>query len=525
MKIPKVGLILEYQNVFDQPIPKDRIDLLKKNDISKIEVLARLCLINSMLSPRLSVRFDYSKSTQENILDKIISIDKNHPAIPLIKRKLDEKSIIFNRPANLFAIMEILNSDLRDGYLCVNRATNEVNDDHDTENPDLETLNASLIAYNELFENVDPIHIAYRGKRLFEYLAENEIYGNSFKEYIHQISGTDLKGYLVEVLSIAFSQNSTAEEFNYYYKLEEENQLFNSFSERTVPISIGNQQEALDIRKSPIYRVDQNSFMLMDKAFLVEKCFNLIIWDFLFEKLLKDADSSKRSAIIKSYRSVIGYFFEDYVREKITNGLHYLQHPKPRLFDDLKVNGVELGDVYIQQNKKILLAEVKSSGIPSKSKYGESLSDLYDHDKPKFFKTHGLDQLVTNLENLMQNPKDYNPKLDLKKRHTIFPVIITNEVLLTLGFTIHVFNKEFDQRFDRTKYPSQDIKPLMILHTSDLDFLEEYLKDKSINLFDFLTNHIAKFRFIPKLPMSYDTMRPRHNGNIGKLIFGEKQTN
>jgi hypothetical protein len=183
MKIPKVGLILEYQNVFDQPIPKDRIDLLKKNDISKIEVLARLCLINSMLSPRLSVRFDYSKSTQENILDKIISIDKNHPAIPLIKRKLDEKSIIFNRPANLFAIMEILNSDLRDGhiddlvsnvqeldffeyYLCVNRATNELNDDHDTENPDLETLNASLIAYNELFENVDPIHIAYRGKRL-----------------------------------------------------------------------------------------------------------------------------------------------------------------------------------------------------------------------------------------------------------------------------------------------------------------------------------------------------------------------
>lgn len=539
MKIPKVGLILEYENVLERQRPNDRIEHLRKSKISKIEVLARLCLINSVLSPRLSVRFDYTKTTQEKILDIIMSIDKNHPAVSIIKKKLDEKSIIFNRPSNLFAMMEIMNSDLQDGaknepvsnvqelaffeyYLCVNNATNELNKDHDSNNPDLETLNASLLGHNELFENIDPIHIAYRGKRLFEYLAQNSIYGDSFKEYIQQISGTDLKGYLVEVLSIAFSENSEKEEFNYYYKLETENQLFNSFSERTIPISIGNQQEALDIRKSPLFRIDQNSYMLMDKAFLVEKCFNLIIWEFLFEKLLKGVvDSSERKKVIKSYRSVIGYFFEDYVREKIMNGLHYLQHPKPRLFDDLKLRGVELGDVYIQQNKKILLGEVKSSGIPSKSKYGKSLADLYDSNKPKFFKIHGMDQIITNLENLMQNSKDYNPKLDLKKRHTIFPVIITNEVLLTTGFTIHFFNKEFDQRFDRGKYPTHDIKPLMILHTSDLDFLEEYLKDKSIDLFDFLSRHISKFLFIPKLAMSYDKYRPRYNKNIYELIFGE----
>lgn len=537
--IPKIGLILNYKNIFEREAPTDRLLHLKKNGISKIEVISRLCLINSILSPRLSVRFDYSINTQHKILDKILSLDKNQLAIQIIKKKIDEKSLIFNRPSNLFALMEILNSDLRYGdkndsvsnvqeldffeyYLCVNHETNQLNKDLDSENPDVETLNASFIAHNEYFENIDPIHTIYRGKRLFEYLEKDSTYGNLFKEYILKISGKNLKEYLLEILSIFLAADNEKEEFNFYYKLNNELVIFNSFSERNIPIEIGNQIEALNIRKSPLYKVDETSYMLMDNKLLMEKCYNLIIWEFLFEKILISIPKEKRGGVISNYKSVIGYFFEDYIREKIENSLPFLKNPKPKLFDDLKIGGREIGDVYIRQNKKILLGEVKSSGIPSKSKYGENLSEFYGNDRANFFKIHGLNQLITNLNNLLDNPSEYDEKLNFTKKHIIFPVIITNEVALTLGFTIHIFNKEFNSRFDKSKYPLHDIRPVMILHISDIEFLEEYLKDKSIKLFEFLNVHLNKYKFIPKLSMSYDNLRPRYNKRIGKLIFSKE---
>lgn len=536
--IPKVGLILDFQNVFEQTAPADRLAFLKRNGITKNEVLSRLSLINFMLSPTISTRFDYSQEMQHSILDKMLSIDNSHAAIGVLKKKISENAIIFNRPTNLFAMMEIINSDLPEGtkdtkvsniqeidffgyYLSVNHETNTIGSDYDPKKPDLEHLNISFIAHNEYFEDVDPIQTVYRGKKLFEWIESNTDYKDLFNEYIFEISGKNATEYLIEIVSIFFASESAKEEFNFYFKLDSEVPIFKSFSDRTIPINIGNQLEALDIRKSPIYQLDNESYILLDNKFLLEKCYNLIIWDFLFEKLVKEKTDRERKRIIIEYRSSIGYFFEEYVREKIDKSLPHMKHPKPKLFDDLKIGGKEVGDIYIRENKKVILGEVKSSGIPSKSKYGETLSDLYANDRPKFFKIHGLDQLITNLNNLLTNPNEYDTKLDLSKKNTIFPIIVTNEVALTLGFTIHVFNQEFNSRFDRSKHDNQLIKPVMILHISDLEFLEQYLKDKSINIFDFLCQHYRKFDIIPKLSMSYNHLAPLHDKNVGALIFGD----
>lgn len=537
--VPKIGLILDYQNVFEQTLPNDRLALLARNGIIKNEVLTRLSLINFMLSPTRSTRFNYNRDMQHLILDKMLTIDNTHSAIDIIKKKIDDNSILFNRPANLFAMMEVINSDLPTGskdtqvsnvqeldffqyYLCVNHETNTIGSDYDHANPDLERLNVSFIAHNEYFQDIDPIQTVYRGKKLFDWIESNSDYKEPFTEYISTVSGKSVSEYLVEILSIFFATGSSKEEFNFYFKLAKDVPIFNNFSERTIPIQLGNQLEALDIRKSPIYQLDEESYILLDNKFLLEKCYSLIIWDFLFEKLAKGKEGAERKKIIIEYRSSIGYFFEDYVREKIENSFPHIKHPKPKLFDDLKIGGKEIGDIYIRQNKKVILGEVKSSGIPSKSKYGDTLDDLYANDRDKFFKIHGLDQLVTNLNNLLSNPSEYDDKFNLSKKNTIFPIIVTNEISLTLGFTIHVFNQEFNSRFDRLKHEGQEIKPIMILHISDLEFLEQYLKDKTINVFDFLSQHYRKFDFIPKLSMSYSHLPPKHDKNVGSLIFGNQ---
>ena len=538
-KTPKVGLILDYYNVFEKAMPDDRIAFLSKRGITKNEVLSRLCLINFMLSPTVSARFDYSQGMQHSILDKMLTIDNANPAIGILKRKIDENTIVFNRATNLFAMMEIINSDLPAGgkdtpvnnmqeldffgyYLCVNHETNKIGSDYDSEKPDLERLNVSFLAHNEYFQDIDPIQTVYRGKKLFDWIESDPKYKEAFTGYILEVSGKSVSKYLVEILSIFFAKGSSKDEFNFYFKLDKDVSIFNSFSKRTLPIEFGNQLEALDIRKSPIYRLDEDSYMLLDNKFLLEKCYSLIIWDFLFEKLVKGKDDKERKKIIIEYRSSIGYFFESYVREKVENSLPHLKHPKPKLFDDLKISGKEIGDIYIRQNKKIILGEVKSSGIPSKSKYSDTLDDLYANDHDKFFKIHGLEQLITNLNNLLSNPSEYDDKLDLSKKNTIYPIIVTNEISLTLGFTIHVFNKEFNSRFDRSKHEGQVIKPVMILHISDLEFLEQYLRDKTLVIFDVLSDHFKKFDIIPKLSMSYAHLPPRHPQNVGELIFGDQ---
>lgn len=539
MKKMKKGLVLEYQNVIGEAVPTDRISILKKSGISKTESILLIAYINSQISPRISARFDYSIESQQKIFDYIFRIEPNNILKNNLRKKITSENLIFNRTSNLWAYTDIINSDLHTGekddpvssdmlmaffqyYLCVNNATNVLNKDIDENEPRVEVLNASLLASNEYYEHIDPINTFYRGNKLLTFLENHDEYGDAFKKYIFELTGKTVKEYLILLMSIYFSDHSSTE-FSFYYRLDVEEKAFEVFSVRETPVS-GNQMEALHLRKSPIYKLNDRDFVILDDKFLLEKSYNLIIWDFLFEKLLAGVIDANRGKIVKKYRSQIGYFFEDYIKELIEYSLPFLKHPKPKLFDDLKVGGIEIGDIFIRQNKKILIGEVKSSNINSRSKYGESLSELYDHDRSKFFKTHGLDQLVTNLTRLCDQPSLYDVKLDFSKRHEIYPVIITNERTLTVGFTIEIFNREFNTRFNRANYPCLDIKPLLIIHISDLEFLQEYLKLKRINLFNFISDHQKKYAYQLKLSMALGALSPLHRKDIGTHIFGEQNS-
>lgn len=529
----KKGLVLEYQNVFNEALPADRISILQKSGISKTEAILLIAFINSHISPRISARFDYSTSTQHKIFDYILRIEPNVSLKNALRKKIKDDNLIFNRTSNLWAYTDIVNSELQPGekndsvssemllaffkyYLCVNNSTNELNSDIDESEPTVELLNASILASNEYYEHIDPINTFYRGNKLLTFLENHDEYGDAFKKYIFKLTGKTVKEYLVLLMSIYFSDHAD-EEFGLYYRLETEEKAFETFSLRDLPVS-GNQLEALHVRKSPIYKLSDSNFVILDDKFLLEKSYDLIIWEFLFEGLLVDKENDERARIIKKYRSQIGYFFEEYIRELIEYSFPFLKHPKPKLFDDLKVGGIEIGDIFIRQNKKILIGEVKSSNINSHSKYGESLSALYDNDRSKFFKTHGLDQLIANITRLCDNPTLYDEKLEFSKRYEIYPAIITNERTLIVGFTIEIFNREFNSRFDRTKYTNLDIKPLLILHISDLEFLQEYFKLKKINLFNIIKENQKKYQFQLKLSMTLGELSPLHRKDMSKYL-------
>ncbi|MCB9224152.1 MAG: hypothetical protein H6582_08260 [Crocinitomicaceae bacterium] len=524
MNLPNIGIVLDYENLYGIPEPKDRIDFLKRSGISKTEVLARLALINGLLMPRNSIYFDYSKKKQIEILNHLLRTESTGKT--RLKNILKDKVLIFNRPSNVFGMMEIINSDLinetENGqtnelqeqkfieyYLCLNKATSQYSHKN-VKNPSLEELNAGILAYNELFQNTDPVMTIYKGILLFKHLVVESKYSKDFEEYLMREVGKDWKSYLTEIGSLFLFSGSTKEEFSQFIKQEGENPVIERLSKRELPIKIGNQLEALDIKKSPLYEFDKNSYVILDRRFVLDKCYNLIIWEFLFDSLLYGVkDPKQRKSIIKEYKGEIGKFYEGYIEDSLRRAFHFLKHPEPKLFDDLLEKGNEKGDIYIRHNKRILFGEVKSSNIPSASKYGKSLKDFYGDDRDKFFKDHGLTQLVKNLKSFLDDPHNLDAKFQLGKKHTIYPIIITRDISLTVVFTIHLFNKEFDSLFNRLHYSAHEIKPLMILHTSDLEQMEQNLADRKFKIFNILDKHFKKHEILPGIKYSLVKYKPK----------------
>lgn len=525
-----IGLILEYERVFNEALPQDRMNLI--STLNKTEVLGLISYINFQLSPIHSARYDYTQKKQHEILTYILRLESDKRVLRYFENLIDNNTFLFNRPTNLWAITEVLNSDLPDDsedgqvnnvqllnflryYLCVNSETVKVATPN-SENPSFEELNASIIAHNEYFLDVDPLYTLYRGKALFDYINRSEKYAENFHEYISERYAISSNEYMLKIASIYFLNNSDNNEFKFYYRFENAPCLVvHRFSERVLPVYEDYNLEAKHIRKSPFYNVSDNKYYLLDNRFLLEKSCDFMIWDFLFDKLIpEDADNETRKKYIKDYKSFIGYFFESYVRGIINYSFHFLKHPKPKLFDDLKIGGVEYGDIYMRKNKKILFGEVKSSNVPSNSKYGESLDKLYNRDQNLFFKNHGLTQVVKNLKKLMSTPENYDLMLDINKQQIIYPVIITNERLLTVGLFVQIFNERFNREFDRTLFPKHIIKQLQIIHISELEFLSRYINEKKLDIFDFLDYHFSKNKFSLRLSMSYRNLKPFYINDI-----------
>lgn len=127
--------------------------------------------------------------------------------------------------------------------------------------------------------------------------------------------------------------------------------------------------------------------LILDNSFLTEKLYESFINDFWFE-------SVKQAGIdVRSYKSSIGHFFEDYAVHILKQSFNFLKHPSPKALHELLAspNGtqVELADIYIRQNKKVLIGQIKSTGIYSDQQY-DTAQSLFKNKEDYFYDVFGL---------------------------------------------------------------------------------------------------------------------------------------
>jgi len=542
--IPTAQLVLGYKEYFKTNPPQDRLSILQ--GICKRNLITEFSGLNYRLKPSTSKYHDTSLETQIKELQYFCGIDENlHKEYSRIADSYtpnkEDHPLIFIRQTCLFALEEIIQSNLPviedfnmarieiwdsifKYMLAVNTAITAISEETEGEAVNFETINPKMLPLNELNISIDPIYTPYRGYRLLEYLSTHELLKDKLIEYFKENYEVTYDYFVYETLGMSFNNKNENPQLRFYYNVSEaSNKLFERLSQIHESSEIS---KFLSLRKFPFYKNKRNSYILMDANFLLEKTYSQFINDFWFDGIRKfqTADGSEYMDIRK-YRSIVGYFFETYVTEIIRYSFEKSKHYAIKLFDELKINKkagvVEIADLYLRFNSKIILGQVKSTNIYDKEKYGGTIDIFYNNNRAKFFDTYGLSQLIQSIRLLDNSLSEIDRKFPRCKSYKIFPVIIVNEKGLQTPLMGKIFQDRFIELLGEFKNKKVHIYPLTIIHVSDLENIQDSLNENPNQIWDLLKYHCRNPHFMPPFYNSIIRRNIRTNYNRSYTIYND----
>lgn len=506
--LPKILLLLGYKDVFGQDRPKSPINLLK--DIPKKNLLAELAHLNYQIKPIREFSDDNSPKTQGDFIRQYTFFDKKlgiHLADVLDEHLFQNKRVvIFNRPACIYAIEEILSADMIedddefkfkaedwDNYIryliSVNSIITQVSESPD--NVTFEDLNPKLLALNEVAIIDNFYSSLYRGWKMIQYLSASK-FGTLLTEYIVERYNCDLSNYFKQVLQIFIVNSPADSKMAWVYNIHDHDvDFFNGLSIREKqndPIKL------LSIRKSPFYHSRDNQFYLLDSNITIQKCNDQLLNDFWFDKL-KPLSGSEKFINIKNYRSHFGMFIESYLLELFRFMFGNAEHYKLYCFDELKVisggSEIEIADFYVRFSKKILIGEVKSTKIYDQAKYAGDLDKLYNENREEFFKRVGVDQLVQHLFEMYDHMENLDEGFSKDDSYKVFPMIVISDTSFITPLMPEAINKRFNELIDRDKLPKYKISSVVISSIGDLELIEGTVCDTPKEIWNLLRIHAS----------------------------------
>ena len=409
--LPTSNVVLGYKDILGVEPPQNRLDLIK--NISKDHIIAELAGLNFRLKGRFSKEVDSSIHAQQRELLYFCGGDKYlaNKYISLINKLVDgKKTNLFSRQSCMFGIEEVLRSDIPVIYnykmsrpvwepllqylFCINEYISQQKKS-EGEVVTFESLNPKLLPLGESILLNDPLYIMYRGLRLMDYFAKDKELQNHLAAYFKDCYNISYERFIFEILQMFFANEHQNKDMNFYYILPESHPVKFLFDKLSQRFSQAETIKLLDIRRGPFYHGDKGHYVLTDNSILLDKAYQQFINDFWFDYLKGKNKLNGKEFKFQDYKSIIGYFFEDYVQEIVTSALKGNADYFIKMFEELKIKEKnkeeEKGDIYIRHRRKIMLAEVKSVSLYDNEKYGGTIEALYKNDRDKFFDSFGVD--------------------------------------------------------------------------------------------------------------------------------------
>lgn len=549
----KLTLILDYKHFYGCDPPENRLSIIK--NISKKHLIYEIAGLNYRLKPNNELEYDVSLETQVAELRYFCPIDDNlyNHHIKIASKYTKSKTeypLIFNRVANLFALEEILNySDLEDIEDFVMRKTEvwesifkyllSVNSEITRVTPiknseiTIEKISAHSLVLNELLLYENPLLTPYRGLQFINYLSKHDIYGPEIETYFKNIIQSEKDRFIFNLLSLGIANKQKIKSNEFVYFTENGDNFLDYLSKNRItnkdPLSL------LSIKKTPFYKDSNNKYIVLDINFLISKSYNFFINDFWFDFLKPQILTNGNEKFnYKEYRGVFGKFFETYVGEILSKSFCNFNHPKLLQFDELKFKlprtEIEIADIYFRQNKKILVGQVKSGSIYENEKYSGDINILYKNNREKFYIDFGVNQTLDSIKNILKYWEFFDKKILINKTLEFFPIIIVNEKIFQTPLMPNLLHMRFQELLNQENFGNHIVNPLVIVHISDLEFLQTGITNKYINIWSVLKSHYKKITdgIMPPFfhtSMKYinpDSITPEVLGTIKKLI--EKYT-
>lgn len=551
--MPEAHIILEYKHLHKRDAPTNRIDLLK--GLCKKSVLYELAALNYYLRPNNAFSLDTSLKMQ---LDRLRYFSKTEEHFKCRYSSFfytnfqseNNYPTLFHRMSCMFAIEEVILSDeiedikdfefsghsqwdaIVDYLLSVNSfIINLGGNIEETDENILEALNPVVLPLNELCIETDSALVAYRGYQLLKYLSRHKIIGKQLDNYIKREYDLSIEHFVLSIMWIYMAESHTNRDCNFLFKSSGKDYFMLVLEKLSSRTHIELSEKLLCVRTSPLYKISQNKYLILDNTSLLEKLYSQFINDFWFShmKLIKSNNGTPLYTF-RDYRGIIGYFFEDYVGKLLKNSFSNYKYSKLLIFDELKINlkggELEIADAYLRYGKKIILSQVKSGNIYDKEKYGGTTLSLYKKDRIKFFETFGVDQIVESISRMIKYIKRIDNQFQENKLNTIYPCIIVNDRALQTPLMADIFNRRFQEILAEKSFEKLNIKRLSLIHVSDLEQIESHLHSDPKQIWNLFAQHFRDKRYIPPFYLAISkSLKQRNSKAKHKELMKELREN
>ena len=530
-----MGIIIKYSDFYGQPIPQDPISLLVP--IPKEELIATISAINSRLNPIMTSHFDDSVNTQIECI-RVTFLDNNNPVhhsicAHVIRRYLQfpQGHNLFTRTICLYAFQEILANnnfaeqtpeytfDIRERILRYLLAVNEraLYQNNNFNQDDHETLGENFFEYfafkmlplNQYIHTSNSINSWYKSKTLFDTIKKDLLFGPHLNAYLKlAFDIEDMEEFFKRQIFSYYKSFDEKLQLNYInIRLDESEQIkiLDKFSERqNLPLPADEDLaifDFLEMKKSPLYKNQPKdgkeliTYIVMDGDLFLEKTYALFVNDFWFDYLRPNYVCNRTD-----WGNFIGsVFFEPFLDNIFKRSFNGHSRIIYRSTDELKFSlpgtqETEYADFYIRDGRKVIVSEAKSNYLPMINGY-KTVSTIADYealDMDRFYKDYGLTQLIVKTVKLFHTYKTHinDDQIELKKRLTIYPLIIVNDPILSSGAISFMFRLKFVKALNATGVEMSTnqhiIMPLAIIHVSELQQMEQSLADRKQNIFNLL---------------------------------------
>jgi hypothetical protein len=529
----KAVIRLEFEQIFPDEEKKDIIEYLKP--ISSFSLLNIIGYSNTNPQPNFD-NFASNPEVHKNIIDRVIKYSREN--------NLGEKPRLVSREASL-RLAEIILSNrtlLIDGNINNDRDTDEINlfKSFLVINKELNTKQNLTNSENNLeklvdmtitmifstadlgmFENSDLefAKLLYstivRFEFILKFLQSKEEYSYLEKdlfEYFGQENSKELTNqmkYLFGKLLELKVQNG------FKFNVEEKNAII--FLNSLVSNEIVEDDDFTNLRNFPIYKIDENTYSIIDFFFVVDKFYKSVKFILKNSFHIHNNLSAKDRTFFEFYNTK---FSEDFLMKKILDKIFNKPYFVKKSILETKDNEP---DYYVRHNKRIYLFENKDVLIAKNIKSSGDIDKINEVLKSKFLEVYkkpiGIGQLVNSIVQIVENNFKFDEYVNNQKNFTIYPILLINDrifEILGINYKLNQWYLELVKEKLGDKYNSNFIKNLTIIDIDTLIYWLPYLEKNDSNFREIIDDHLKN--------MTNRKTVKHHNIEQGKIIANKNLT-